>query len=182
VTAPNDKIVHRYDDIEEEDNHLPNWWLFILFSTTIFMFGYWFVYHTLKVLPSPPVEYATEIDALKKARIAANPMSDDALAAIARDPAMIEEGKKVFASTCASCHGPEAAGLVGPNLTDNYWIHGAKPTDIAKSMTEGYPEKGMPSWGPILGAEKVRKVTAFILSIRNTNVAGGKAPQGDPVN
>ncbi len=182
MNAPNDKIVRRYDDIEEEDNHLPNWWLFILFSTIVFMFGYWFVYHTLKLLPSPPVEYANEIDALKKARNAANPMSDDALASLAKDPAIVAEGKQVFASTCASCHGPEAAGLVGPNLTDNYWLHGANPTDIAKSMTDGYPEKGMPSWGPILGAEKVRKVTAFILSIRNTNVAGGKAPQGDPVN
>ncbi len=181
-TPNNDKVVHRYDDILEEDNHLPNWWLFILFGTIVFAFGYWFVYHTMKVLPTPGAEYATDVAAIKKANLAANPMSDEALASLVKDPNSIAEGQKVFVSTCASCHGQNAQGVVGPNLTDQFWIHGAQPTQIAKSVTEGYAEKGMPAWGPILGPDKVRKVTAFVLSIRNTNVAGGKAPQGDPVN
>ena len=64
---PNDKIVHTYDDIQEEDNHLPNWWLFILFSTIVFGFGYWLVFHTTKSLPDPRTEYNAEADALKKA-------------------------------------------------------------------------------------------------------------------
>ncbi|MFT3710328.1 MAG: c-type cytochrome [Archangium sp.] len=174
---PNAKIVHTYDDIQEEDNRLPNWWLFILFTTMVFGFGYWLVFHTTKTLPSVASEYQADVTALKKSRIDANPMSDEALAALASDPSQVEEGKKVFASTCASCHAQQGEGLVGPNLTDKFWLHGNKPTEIAKSVTDGYADKGMPPWGPILGAEKVRKVSAYVLSLRGKNLAG-KAPQG----
>ena len=177
---PKDKIVHTYDDIQEEDNHLPNWWLFILFGTIVFGFGYWLVFHTTKSLPDPRTEYNAEVDALKKARLAANPMSDEAIAAVTQDVAQVEEGKKVFASTCASCHAADGQGLVGPNLTDKFWLHGNKPGEIVKSVDQGYAEKGMPAWGPPLGAEKIRKVALFVLSVRNTNVAG-KEPQGDPL-
>lgn len=177
---PNSKVVHTYDDIQEEDNHMPNWWLFILFATIVFNFGYWLVFHTTKSLPDPVTEYRTEVDALKKSRLAANPMSDEAIAELTKDPALVEEGKKVFASTCASCHAQDGQGLVGPNLTDKFWIHGNKPTEIAKSVTEGFADKGMPPWGTILGPDKVRKVSAFVLTLKGKNLPG-KEPQGDAV-
>jgi cytochrome c oxidase cbb3-type subunit III len=175
----NEKIVHRYDDIEEEDNHLPNWWLFILFGTMVFGFGYWFVYHTTHSLPDPRAEYATEVDALKKSRLAANPTSDEAIVALSQDPAQVEEGKKVFASTCVSCHAADGQGLVGPNLTDKFWIHGNQPAAIVKAVTDGFADKGMPPWGPVLGPDKVRKVAAYVLTLKGKNLAG-KEPQGDP--
>jgi cytochrome c oxidase cbb3-type subunit III len=175
---PNSKVVHTYDDIQEEDNHMPNWWLFILFSTIVFAFGYWLVFHTTKSLPDPRAEYTAEVDALKKSRLAANPMSDEAIAELTKDPALVEEGKKVFASTCASCHAQEGQGLVGPNLTDKFWIHGNKPTQIARSVTDGFAEKGMPPWGTILGPDKVRKVSAFVLTLKGKNLPG-KEPQGE---
>jgi len=177
---PKDKIVHTYDDIQEEDNHLPNWWLFILFGTIVFGFGYWLVFHTTKSLPDPRTEYNAEVDALKKARLAANPMSDEAIAAVTQDGTQVEEGKKVFASTCASCHAADGQGLVGPNLTDKFWIHGNKPTDIVKSVTDGYADKGMPPWGQILGPEKVKKVAAYVLTLKGKNLPG-KEPQGDAI-
>lgn len=178
MTSQDPKIVHRYDDIEEEDNHLPNWWLVLLFGTIVFGFGYWLVYHTAKVLPEPRAEYTKEVEAIKKARLAANPASDDALLALLTDSTQVDEGKKVFASTCASCHAQDAQGLVGPNLTDKYWIHGNKPSEIAKVINDGFAEKGMPPWGPILGADKVRKVTAYILTLKGKNLPG-KEPQGE---
>lgn len=171
-------VIHVYDGIEEEDNKLPNWWLAILFITIVFSFGYWFVYHTTKKLPVPTEAYRVEVEQLKRARMAANPTSEEALLALAHDPGACDEGSKVYASTCASCHGLKAEGLVGPNLTDKFWLHGGSPKDLLKSITDGYAEKGMPPWGPILGAEKTRRVTAFLISVRNTNVPG-KAPQGD---
>ncbi len=173
-------VVHRYDDIEEEDNRLPNWWLAILFGTMAFGFGYWFVYHTTNVLPTPLEEYRVDAAELQKQRVAANPTSDEALWELAKNADAVAEGQKVFTSTCMSCHGPKGEGLVGPNLTDTFWIHGNKPNDVLKSVTEGYVAQGMPPWGPVLGADKTRKVTAFVLSVRNTNVPG-KAAQGDPV-
>ena len=178
---PASKIVHRYDDIEEEDNQLPNWWLFILFGTIVFMFGYWLVYHTTHSLQDPRSEYNAEVAELKRARLALTPLSDDAILAVMADPAQVAEGKLIFASTCVACHAPEGQGLVGPNLTDRFWIHGNKPSEIAKSVTEGFADKGMPPWGQILGQEKVRKVAAFVITMRNKDVAG-KAPQGEPLD
>lgn len=178
---PSSKVVHRYDDIEEEDNQMPNWWLFILFGTIVFMFGYWLVYHTTQTLQDPRTEYNAEVAAIKKARLALTPLSDDAILAVANDPALVAEGKQVYATTCAACHAQEGQGLVGPNLTDKFWLHGNKPSEIAKSVTDGFADKGMPPWGQILGQDKVRKVAAFVLSLKGKELAG-KAPQGEPVD
>lgn len=175
-----DGIVHVYDDIQEEDNHLPNWWLAILYGSIVFGFGYWIVYHTTKTLPTPVDDYVADVTALKKARAAANPTSEDALVALTKEPAAIEEGQKVFTSTCAACHGQNGEGLVGPNLTDKFWIHGAALGDVFKAVDQGFVDKGMPAWGPVLGAEKTRKVVAFVASLKGKNLPG-KEPQGDPV-
>lgn len=177
---PDKKIIAVYDGIEEEDNHLPNWWLATLFGAIVFTFGYWLVFHTTKSMQNPREAYAAEVEALKKSRIDANPMSDEALAEFAKDTARVDEGKQVFATTCASCHGQNAEGLVGPNLTDKFWIHGNKPTEIAKAVTDGFADKGMPPWGAILGPEKVRKVTAYVLTLKGKNLPG-KEPQGEPL-
>jgi cytochrome c oxidase cbb3-type subunit 3 len=177
---PNSKIIAVYDGIEEEDNHLPNWWLATLFGAIVFTFGYWLVFHTTKSMPNPGEEYAAEVAALKKSRIDANPMSDEAIADLAKDATRVEEGRQVFASTCASCHGQNAEGLVGPNLTDKFWIHGNKPTEIVKAVTDGFADKGMPPWGPVLGPDKVRKVAAYVLTLKGKDVPG-KAPQGEPM-
>lgn len=182
-TDTGSKIVARYDDIEEEDNHLPNWWLFILFGTIIFAFGYWMVFHTTKSMPNPPAEYADEVKQLKAKRaeeLAKNPTSDEALWELSKNAAAVEEGKAVFGTICMACHGPTGAGLVGPNLTDKFWIHGNKPSDIIKTVENGWPEKGMPPQGIVLGPDKTRKVVAFVLTLRNKNLPG-KEPQGDPL-
>jgi cytochrome c oxidase cbb3-type subunit III len=175
-----ESVVHVYDGIQEEDNHLPRWWLFILFGSAVFGFGYWFLYHTTHQLQTPAQEYAVEVSDLKKKLAMANPISEESLQALVKDSKALEEGKAVFTTTCAACHGPQGAGLVGPNLTDKFWIHGATASDIFKSARDGYPEKGMPAWGRVLGDDKIRKATAFVLTIKNTNLPG-KAPQGDPV-
>ncbi len=173
--------IHEFDGIKEEDNHLPNWWLFILFSTIVFGFGYWLVFHTTKSVQTHEDVYRAEVDALKKARLAATPTTEESFESLLADPAKLEEGKKVFASTCASCHAADGQGLVGPNLTDKYWMHGNKPLEISKSITDGFPEKGMPPWGGILGPDKVRKVTAWVLAQKDKNLPG-KEPQGEPLD
>ena len=104
-------------------------------------------------------------------------VSNETLAVLAKDAAVIADGKKMFVSTCAPCHGIQGQGIVGPNLTDGFWLHGSKPIDIFTSVTNGYPEKGMRPWGPVLGTARIRAVTAFVVSIKGTNVAG-RPPQG----
>lgn len=176
---PRSKVIHRYDDIDEEDNQMPNWWLFILFGTIVFMFGYWLAFHTTHQFLGPREEYEAEVAAIKKARLAQAPLSDEAILAVASDAKLLEEGKQVFATTCAACHAQEGQGLVGPNLTDRFWIHGNKPSEIAKSVADGFADKGMPPWGQLLGQDKVRKVSAFVVSIKGKGLEG-KAPQGEP--
>lgn len=172
-------VVHVYDDIEEEDNHLPNWWLGILFGAIVFAFGYWFVFEVTKASPNPLEAYRAETAAAEKRRAEASPVSDEPLVVLAKDAATVAEGRTTFVSTCAPCHGAQGQGIVGPNLTDGYWLHGGKPLDIHKSITNGYPEKGMRAWGPVLGPSRVRSVAAFVLSIRGQNLPG-RPPQGTP--
>ncbi len=181
MTDPDKKVHAVFDGIEEEDNHLPTWWLAILYITIVFGFGYWFAYHTAHAMPSAREEYNTEAAERKKALAAANPVSDEALLALSKDTAAVAEGQKSFGTICVACHLANGAGLVGPNLTDKNWIHSGKPSAIYQAIMVGFPEKGMPPWGATLGPEKTRQVVAFVLSIKNTNVPGGKAPQGDVV-
>jgi cytochrome c oxidase cbb3-type subunit 3 len=174
-------VVHVYDDIHEEDNHLPNWWLGILFGAIVFAFGYWFIYEVTKAEPSPLESYRIEAAIAEKRRAEASPVSNEVLAVLAKDPTTVGEGKKVFVSNCAPCHGAQGQGIVGPNLTDKFWLHGGKPLDIHKSITGGYPEKGMRAWGPVLGPARIRSVAAFVLSIRGQNLPG-RPPQGTAEN
>jgi len=172
-------VVHVYDDIHEEDNRLPEWWLGILFGSIVFAFAYWFVFEVAAAAPGPLATLKAELAAQAKQRAEAGPVTDDALLVLAKDTATLAEGRKTFVSTCAPCHGAEGQGLVGPNLTDRFWLHGGRPTAIHHSITNGYPEKGMRSWGPVLGAERVRSVAAYVVSLKGKNVSG-RPPQGDP--
>jgi len=172
-------VHHVYDGIIEEDNHLPNWWLAILFGTIVFGFGYWLVYQTTEVLPNPVAAYKLDAAAEAKLHPETAPMTNDALAALVDDPALVAAGKESYATTCVACHRQNGEGLVGPNLTDAVWIHGGKPTDIHAAISNGFPEKGMPPWGKTLGPTKVRAITAFVLTLKGKNLPG-KEPQGQP--
>jgi cytochrome c oxidase cbb3-type subunit 3 len=189
--APDSKNVdpldtgHDYDGIREHDNRLPNWWLFTLFAAIIFGYTYYLYYHVSGEGPSSAQQYRAEMqEAAEKAEALARSrgaVTDDVLLALASNPEAVEKGGAVFKSTCVACHGPQGQGLIGPNLTDDYWLHGGKPTDILKTVTNGVADKGMPSWGPVLGGQTVENVVAYLL----TNVKGkhvkGKEPQGELV-
>lgn len=173
---------HDYDGIREYDNKLPNWWLGTLILTVIFGYGYWMYFHVFGAGTSPHAAYVAELeraDALAAERMAARgALTDDQLESFARDAAKVSAGQAVFAQHCVACHGPEGAGLIGPNLTDNHWIHDAgKPTGIWKVVTAGVAAKGMPAWGPMLGPDKVEQVVSYVLTLKGKNLPG-KAAEG----
>jgi cytochrome c oxidase cbb3-type subunit 3 len=174
-------VLHVYDGIEEMDNHLPNWWLFLLWATLIFGFGYWYYYHVAAMAPGSLEVYRAE--AAEAARIAAAnrppPTGDEVLLALVNDAPLVQQGHDAFMQTCAACHGQKGEGVIGPNLTDKFWLHGAKPTEIHKTVSEGVVAKGMPAWEQPLGAARVRAIVAYVLTLKNTNVPG-KPPQGEP--
>ena len=106
------------------------------------------------------------------------PAGEEELRALLSLPARVQAGKSIFQVRCASCHGAEGQGGIGPNLTDDYWLHGGKMTEIRDTVTRGVPEKGMPPWGALLKKDEIHSVVAFIKSIRGSQPPNAKAPQG----
>jgi cytochrome c oxidase cbb3-type subunit III len=97
------------------------------------------------------------------------------------DPSAVAEGHKLFISmNCAGCHGYDAKGGMGPNLTDTYWRYGGTPAQIYQSIASGRP-KGMPSWGKKLPARSIWQLTAYLQSLGGSFPAKGyqAAMQGD---
>lgn len=156
---------HDFDGIQEFDNPMPNWWLALLVASIVFAFGYWAALHRYGEESDPGRELSARMDkAAQEAARKAGVLSNAILWSMSRDPSVVKAGREVYTTSCAPCHLPDLAGAIGPNLKDAVWIHGDKPMDIIKVITEGVAAKGMPTWGPMLGRQKITEVTAFILS------------------
>lgn len=172
---------HDYDGIQEFDNPLPMWWLWTFFGTIIFSFIY-YIHYEFNVGPSSDQELAQEMAAIEKMQTVATesaPAVD--LTAVMKDPKMAEAGAAIFAGKCASCHGDKGQGLIGPNLTDKSWIHGASAENLLTTIKKGVLEKGMPPWDGILKTEEIHQVIAYVYSLRGSNPPGGKAAEGTEV-
>jgi cytochrome c oxidase cbb3-type subunit 3 len=176
---------HEYDGIIEHDNPLPTWWLWSFLITIIFGFLYFIHYEVADgpTLKQELVVAMKELDKEKAAGEANSPLeTEDFLKQEFSKPQMLGIGQQVVTSKCSACHGQDLQGVIGPNLTDNFWIHGkGTRMDIVKIIREGVPEKGMPPWGSVLKKEEVYGVAAFILSKKGSNPPNAKAPQGEEV-
>ena len=168
------------DAIQGYDNRLPNGWLWFLWGWVLFSVGYWLVFHTFEVGRSPVQPYDAEMQAAAEAQLAAGgSLDNEALILMSGMPDKVDQGREIFTTYCVACHLVTGGGLVGPYLTDAYWIHGGEPMDMHKVVTEGVLEKGMAAWGKQLGPRRVEAVVAYMMTLRDTNVEGGKAPEGE---
>lgn len=176
-------VVHEYDGILEMDNRLPRWWLYTFFGAILFAAGYWVYFHSYELGEVPSVRYARERAEANAAEaeklMAMGEATPEMLLALSNDAKMTMDGKAIFDSNCLTCHGEGGKGKVGPNLTDDAWLHGHEPMQIYGTVKDGYSPKQMPAWGAKLGETRLRQVVAYVLSIKGTNVSGGKAPQGE---
>lgn len=171
-------IHHSYDGIQEYDNPLPRWWVILFWATIVFA-----VFYSLNigvgVGQGRIADYEADIAAAKLAHPEPEgQVSGDALNALAGSSGAIEAGKNLFAINCASCHRADAGGLIGPNLTDDAWIHGSRPEDIHATIVNGVLAKGMPPWGRLLKPADVDNLTAYVLSLAGSNPPSPKAPEG----
>jgi cytochrome c oxidase cbb3-type subunit 3 len=147
------------DGIEEYDNKLPAWWLGIFYVSIVGGTAYAIDYHWISHR-SEASDYDREI-AEANIRWPAPALPTE----VAITPDALAAGQKVYEASCLVCHGPELQGAIGPNLTDDVWIRGTgKPEEVLEIVTNGSVAKGMPTWGPILGQQKVSEVVAFVLS------------------
>lgn len=176
----NDRLLeHSYDGIQEYDNPLPTWWKLIFYATLIVTPLYLWDPLGIGLGPGKEKAYEQQLAAFNAAHPkAAVTYTDDQLAAFAKDPAKLAAGKAVFTTYCVACHRPDGGGLIGPNLTDDFWIHGGRPTEIMKTVTEGVLAKGMPNWGKMLKQDQVEGAVAYVQSIHGSNPVNPKEPQG----
>ena len=178
------QLDHDYDGIKELDNSLPPWWIYGFYFTILFAGVYMYRYHISKSSPLQVEELAIEKIQAEKDKVAfmatlANNIDETS---IAYNPTaeLLTEGKVIFVKNCVSCHGPEAQGAsIGPNLTDEYWIHKGGIKDIFKTITNGVQEKGMIPWGQQLSNAQIAAVATFIKSLQESHPTNPKAPQGD---
>jgi len=174
---------HDYDGIRELDNSLPPWWLYGFYLTIVFGFLYLGYYHVFGIGKSSHEEYTYEMQEAEseiKAYLASMPTQvDETNVTVATDAAALEQGHAIWTGNCAVCHLESGAGLVGPNMTDNYWVHGGDIKSIFKIIKYGVPEKGMISWSTQLRPVEMQNVGSYILTLVGTNPENPKAPQGD---
>jgi cytochrome c oxidase cbb3-type subunit 3 len=175
---------HEYDGIRELDNKLPKWWLWLFYLTIIFAVVYFISFHVLKIGNSQEEEYSKELAAarIQYQETVSSTTIDAANVTLLKDAAALTEGKAIFDKNCVVCHLAQGQGLVGPNLTDNYWIHGCTIGQIFNIITVGVTEKGMISWKAQLTPEQIQQVSSYIVSLKGSNPPNPKPPQGDICN
>ena len=173
---------HDYDGIRELDNRLPPWWLYGFYLCILFAVIYLYRFHVAHSAPLSKEEYtismneaaAAKEEYLKKA---ANKV-DETNVTYLTDAANLDAGKKIFTTICMACHLADGGGSVGPNLTDQYWIHGGGIKDIFKTIKYGWPEKGMKSWKDDYSPVQIAQLASFVKSLQGTKPAKAKEPQG----
>lgn len=173
---------HDYDGIRELDNNLPPWWLYGFYCCVIFAVIYLWEYHVSKSAPLSKEEYeisVTKADAEKTAYLekAANNVDENTVKLL-KDPESLAAGKKNFETVCAACHTATGGGNVGPNLTDDYWLHGGNIKDVFKTLKYGWQEKGMKSWKDDFSPIQLAQLASYVKSLHGTNPPNPKAPQG----
>lgn len=179
-------LEHAYDGIREYDNPLPGWWRAIFWGTIVFAIGYGVYYHVARLGSTREQVYAAglaDYDSKRDRREAAEAAStsEESLKASAADPAVVEKGRALFASRCVTCHEKQGQGMIGPNLTDGFQLHGSARMDLFKTVRGGIPGTAMIAWGEQLSGPDIVAVTAFVVTLRHQNVKG-KEPQGHAVD
>jgi cytochrome c oxidase cbb3-type subunit 3 len=172
-------LEHEADGIKELDNLLPRWWVWLFNLTTIFAVIYMLYYHVFRMGDLQAAEYAKEAKAGEAIKSASIAKFESNLATLtpAKDAVALAEGQRIFLTYCAPCHRADAGGVVGPNLTDDYWIHGSNYVDNVKTIIEGVPSKGMLTWRGVLNPTQIKAVSSYIYTLRGSHPKNPKPPE-----
>lgn len=184
VSSDKDVIMHHeYDGIRELDNPPPPWFMFLFYGTILFAVIYFIRFSITGNGPTQEQEYLSEVskaDEMHKAYLAkaANLIDENSVEALT-EKSDLDAGAAIYKEKCSVCHLDKGQGSVGPNLTDEYWLHGGGIKNVFKTIKYGVVEKGMQSWQKDLDPKKMQQVASFILTLQGTNPPGAKAPQGE---
>ena len=173
---------HEYDGIVELGNKMPPWLQFIFYVTILFAVIY-APYYLLGYGKTMDEKYQNELAEAELARLerqkAGMSTVDENTVTLMQTSDVLSAGKETFLQFCAACHGNGGEGGVGPNLTDDYWLHGGSINNVFSTIKYGVPEKGMASWQDILVPKQISEVANYIKSLYGTNPPNQKEPQGD---
>jgi cytochrome c oxidase cbb3-type subunit 3 len=172
-------LEHDADGIQELDNLLPRWWVWLFWMCNVFAFLYMLYFHVLNIGESQAAAYTKEAKAGEEIKNAALTRFESNLTSLqpSSDPATLAKGAQIFITYCAPCHRPDGGGLVGPNLTDDYWIHGPTFQDNLKTIINGVPDKGMLTWRGVLKPQEIEAVASHIYKLRGTKPPNPKPPE-----
>lgn len=174
---------HNYDGIQELDNVLPPWWVYLFYGTIAFALIYLVRFHVLGH-DNQTAEFDKEMAAAKiqvdEYKKTAPDLMDKEKVTLLTDAESINAGKAIFQTNCVACHKADAGGAIGPNLTDKFWINGGGIKNVFNTIMEGgRAGKGMISWKDQIKPSDIQKVASYVLSLQGSNPAGGKAPEGE---
>lgn len=184
VAAEKDiQLDHTYDGIRELDNFMPPWLKYVFYLTIMFAVVYFVNYSVLGIGKTQIEEYEQElaiaaIEAEERQFLAVSTIDETNVQFDASGPA-IKAGMTLYENNCVACHAIDGGGGVGPNLTDDYWIHGGSIEDIFRVVKYGVIEKGMIPWQDQLSPEEMQQVSSYVLTLVGSTPANPKAPQGD---
>lgn len=181
MTDPNEPklLDHDADGIKELDNNLPRWWVWMFYLSIAFAVVYIHYFHLFDLGDLQAEEYAKQMEkgnAIKEAALADFESNMESLEP-STNPTELALGKKTFTSYCLPCHRADGGGLAGPNLCDDYWIHGDAYSDSVKVILNGVPEKGMLTWRDMLKPREILAVASYIYTFRGTNPPNPKPPE-----
>lgn len=179
ATPTDDLLDHDYDGIQEFDNPLPKWWVYLFYACIVFALIY-VPYYQFGPGQSPREAWADDMTAWWAAHPPPELATHDELAIMAEQPGFIEAGQATFAIRCLSCHAADGGGLVGPNLTDDFTIYGQGRDQVAAVVFHG-TKNGMLAWKDQLSLEQIYQVSAYVMTLRGTTPAKAKAPDGVPI-
>ena len=174
---------HSYDGIVELDNHMPPWLANIFYITIAFAVIYFTYFSVLGLGQTQIEEYEEElriaaVQAEERASLALSSIDETTVVFDSSTPSLAS-GKSIFDANCVACHASDGGGGVGPNLTDEYWIHGGTINDIFRVVKYGVVEKGMIPWQDQLSPEEMQNVSSYILTLVGNTPANPKAPEGE---
>lgn len=171
---------HEYDGIRELNNKLPPWWIYGFYLTILFAAVYLWRFHVSHNGPSSKQEYETSVTkaALKTEAYlkAKGDLVDENTVTLLTGANDLAEGKAIYMKSCVACHTETGAGNIGPNLTDDFWIHGNDIKSIFKTIRYGI--NAMPQWQNAYSNKEMAQVASYIKTLRGTNPPNPKAPQG----
>lgn len=170
---------HDYDGIQELDNPPPRWIMAMFYITIAISIVYAAYYFWLDVGDDQDAEYARKSLKHEQKFQMVNLSSDELV--LLTDAGAIEEGKTIYKEmNCFACHGMNGEGnAIGPNLTDNFSIHGCDFKSVFSIIKNGEPAKGMTAFKGQISDEKIQKIASYILTLKGTNPANAKAAQGE---